>query len=167
MTGNAPTLKTVMLAYPKQNSVYDWLNSYLVDLAIFDGKTASAVAYQIDSIAHSIMEKYHYLKLTELMLFFSMFKAGELIDRNGEDTGKMYGTFSGKAIMSALRIFVLNHRNQIIYEEEQKKNQNNADVDYTKYLQFVQTKKDEAQNNQAVINEHNKQFLQSLNTQKK
>ena len=173
VTGTSPTVKTIMNAYADQkpNGIYDWLNSYLVDLAIFEGKTATAVAYQINSISHSIVEQYHYLKLTELMLFFSMFKAGELISKDGDDMTKMYGAFSGKTIMSALRIFVLKHRNNIIYEEEQKKLPT-FDVDYTKFL--INVKKEEESKpkpklrpkfSQSLIDEHNRQFLASLNNE--
>lgn len=163
ITGSSPTLKTVMTAYPQApNGIYDWLNAHLVDLAIFDGKTASAVAYQINSISHSIVEKYHYLKLTEIMLFFSMFKAGELVDKNGEDLTKMYGTFSGKVILAALRNFVLNYRNNVLYEEEKNKHIADAKVDYTKYLANVNFTKLEDKSKQEIIDNHNKEFLEQL-----
>jgi len=163
ITGSAPTLKTILTAYPQNpNGIYDWLNAYLVDLAIFEGKTASAVAYQINSISHSIVEKYHYLKLTEIMLFFSMFKAGELIDKNGEDLTKMYGSFSGKVILAALRNFVLNYRNNVIYDEEKNKRFADAEVDYTKYLANVNFTKKEDKSKQETINNHNKEFLEQL-----
>lgn len=168
ITGSSPTLKTIMTAYPQTpNGIYDWLNSYLLDLAIFEGKTASAVAYQINSISHSIVEKYHYLKMTEIMLFFSMFKAGELIDRHGDDLTKMYGAFSGKVILSALRTFVLNHRNNIIYEEEKKKNIPETEVDYTKYLANVNFTKHEDKTRQEIVDNHNKEFLQQLQNERK
>lgn len=168
--GTSPTIKTVMEAYPnKPTGIYDWLNAFLVDLAIFDGKTASAVAYQINSISHSIVEQYHYLKLTELMLFFSLFKSGEILSKEGEDLTKMYGTFSGKTIMSALRVFVLKYRNNIIYEEEQKKNPK-MDVDYMKFLKRFKDEQKEVKKrrpsfNQATIDEHNIQFLSQLYSQ--
>ena len=91
--GNAPTITTVIGAY-KSAAALDWLNSLVLDYAIFCGKSPTTNAYQIDSISQIIVQNYSYLKVTEIMLYFSMMKGGMLRDKHGDDCAKQYGAFN-------------------------------------------------------------------------
>lgn len=172
--GNAPTLTTIKLAYGNQ-AMIDWLNIYLVDVAMFFGKTDKAEPYQLCAISQSIYENYHYLKVTELMLFFSMFKGGKLKDRSGNNTAKMYGSFDGASIMDGLDRFI-EIRNIELERKEQNDRMNQQtewvrakdifgiDGIYNSCLKADKEKKDKAraEYDQRVIDEHNREFKKML-----
>lgn len=176
INGNAPTLTTIRLAYG-ENALYDWTNIYLVDVANFFGKTDKANAYQLYQISQSIYESYPYLKVTELMLFFSMFKGGLLKSKSGCNTAKMYGSFDGASIMEGLDRF-MEYRSQEIDKHIQAENARKraewdavkSDVVSTIYDDIrnkmardaEEKRKKRAAQEQKTINEHNKQFLDML-----
>ena len=125
IVGNAPTLSTIRYAYGDA-TILDYLNFVLLDLANFSGFGEKVTGMQIDGMSQTLLSKYHYLKVTELMLFVYMAKAGELRDRQGNNVFKFYGTFSGDVISSSMNVF-MEHRNKELYEEECKKEQANKD----------------------------------------
>lgn len=98
-TGGAPTLARVTAAYGEGVSE-SWLIIQIQDLYIYESVNYEerATVRQIDQTAQIICANYPYLKLTELMLFFSRFKAGRY--------GKPYGNLSGREICAALGKFI-------------------------------------------------------------
>lgn len=63
--------------------------------------SVAANGEQIEMIAMDIMSEYSYLKITEIMLFFLMFRTGQF--RYGDaDRGKMYGYISAEVISDCL-----------------------------------------------------------------
>lgn len=178
--GTAPTLSTVRRAY-NDAALFDWLNSLVLDYAIFCGQPKGTNAFQIDSISHSIVENYPYLKVTEIMLFFSMAKGSLLRDRYGDDQAKMYGTFSGHAIMSALRVFMEYRSNEINRMEEDRRKAE-TDTWLSARSQFVDPllkkmredmeakeaalKEQREKERQRIIDEHNREFKKMLESRK-
>lgn len=171
--GNAPSLSTIKLAYGEQ-AMLDWINLYLVDVAIFFGKTNNAEPYQVNAISQTIYENYHYLKASELMLFFSMFKGGKLKDKSGKNTARMYGSFDGAAIMDGLDRFIETINTEIDkYKQKQRIEQ---DQEWTRAKDlFVngvwedccradKERKDKARAEikQSLIDQHNREFLKML-----
>lgn len=112
--GTAPSLVVVREAYGK-GAAQSWLAFQLRDLSEFSGAKEKLGIAQIDDITEVILSQFAYLKVTELMHFFLLFKSGKF--------GKFYGAVDGLAIMEALREFIA-ERNDKVYrwrlEEEQR-----------------------------------------------
>lgn len=177
IVGTAPSLSTIKYAYGEQ-AMLDWINMYLVDVAIFFGKTNNAEPYQVNAISQTIYENYHYLKASELMLFFSMFKGGKLKDKSGKNTARMYGSFDGAAIMDGIDRFV-EMRNTYIngYEQTKRAEQNQVwtrakdlfvNGIWNDCLKADKERKDKARAEikQSQIDQHNREFLKMLESTK-
>lgn len=175
ITGNAPTLTIAIAAY-KEAAVFDWLNSLVLDYSIYCGMEGKVNAYQIDSISQAIVQNYSHLKATEIMLFFSMMKGGVLRDKHGDDCAKMYGVFSGQAIMAAMKVF-MEYRAVEIDKLERNTHKETFEAANAMFVQPLMKKlreemaaKDKALKEQRekekerLIKEHNEQFLKMLNS---
>lgn len=174
--GGAPTLATIYDAYGEA-TLYDLLNSFILDYVVFCGMANRTSAMQIDNISHTIFNKYHFLKVTEIMLFFCMAKNGELVNSKGENVARMYGTFNGEVLTNALLLFK-QHRDNVITITEQQKAKANIDNWESAKSTFVapllkqmredwekraaEQKRKDDEEMQRKINEHNKQFLAML-----
>ena len=108
--GKAPSLATVNEAFGK-GTAQSWLAFQLRDLSEFSGAKEKLSIGQIDDITEVIMSQFPFLKVTELMHFFLLFKSGKF--------GKFYGAVDGLAIMEALREFI-DDRNDKIYRWRQE-----------------------------------------------
>lgn len=108
--GDAPTLSEMDAIYGKNASSL-WLVPQLTDLSEFCNVQSSLSEKHIITLARLITAEYHYLKITELMLFFRRIKTGAY--------GKFYGTVSPIDIMYALRQFI-SERNRLIDTAESK-----------------------------------------------
>ncbi len=97
VTGSAPTLAQVNAAYGANTSAA-CLIPMLTDVSEFCGCKEKITTKQIDTLADIIVDGYHWLKVTELMLFFWWFKAGRY--------GRFYGAVDPMVITTALREFV-------------------------------------------------------------
>lgn len=94
--GKAPTLLDISNKYGRKLSLI-WLVGQITDLVTFTNCKNIINETQIRELARMINAEYHYYKLTEIMLFFYLFKAGEYDD--------FYGTISPAAIMKSLKEF--------------------------------------------------------------
>lgn len=121
----APTLETVRKEYGEQ-VVNDWLAIELDDYQNFVGvKEDNKVSYAvIKELSRMIQNRYYYLKLTEIMLFFQRLKYG--------DYGEMFGCVDAVRILRAFKAFV-DDRNILIdkelsrrREEQRKRDMKNA-----------------------------------------
>lgn len=177
--GNAPTLTTISNAY-SDAALFDWLNALVLDYALFCGEAKKANAFQIDSISHTIAQTYPYLKATEVMLFFSMAKGSQLRDKYGDDSMKMYGTFSGQSIMAALKVFMEYRYNEIDKHEKEEKKQQEEEwqsaqssviqpllkkmrEDMEAKSKAIKAQRDKER--QRIIDEHNREFQKMLQSQ--
>lgn len=134
--GDYPTLAKIKAEYGEQ-FVYDWLAVHLNDYQNFVGvKEENKASYRtIKEVARMIYNRYYYLKITELMLFFQRLKYG--------DYGEMYGCIDAVRIMRALRTF-FDERNQIIEKIEQRERERKMEEDRknaVSYEEYTEIKK--------------------------
>lgn len=106
--GKAPTLSQVNATYGNSTSAA-WIVPLIYDVSEFCGCKEKLNIQQTDDVAHIIANDYHWLKVTEVMLFFWWFKSGKY--------GKFYGSVDPMVITSALREFVQD-RNAIIAKRD-------------------------------------------------
>lgn len=102
--GSAPTLGQVNTAYGRHTAAA-WLVPLLWDVSEFCGCKDKLTDRQMGELAYIIVSGWHWLKVTEVMLFLWWLKGGKY--------GKFYGAVDPMTITSALREFV-GQRNAII-----------------------------------------------------
>ena len=134
--GDYPTLAKVKAEYGEQVT-YDWLAVHLNDYQNFVGvKEENKASYDvIKEVAKMIQNRYYYLKITELMLFFQRLKYG--------DYGEMYGSVDAVRILRAIRSFV-DDRNIIIEKREQRERERKMEEDRknaVSYEEYTEIKK--------------------------
>jgi len=95
--GSAPSLTVVKLGFGK-NIIETWLMAQIENLNNFCGVKEKANALQMLELSKLVIASCGYLKVTELMLFFTKFKMGEY--------GKFYGVIDPIVITSALNEFL-------------------------------------------------------------
>ena len=109
--GDYPTLTDIRETYgptfPTQ-----WLMPQIVDVSLFVGVKNLDQRQQMQ-LARVIATEYHYLKVTELLLFFYRFKTGRY--------GRFYGAVDPLIVTSALHEFIF-ERNEMLdkYEQEDR-----------------------------------------------
>lgn len=81
----------------EENTAILWLKIQLFDLAIFTGVKKPSNE-QMKMLCETILANYGYLKVTELMVFFSKFKAGQF--------ERFFGTFDAMVITNSLVMFI-------------------------------------------------------------
>ena len=96
LRGDAPSLGTIAVAYGR-DIPKAWIVPQLVDLCKYTGCPGKLNQFQLNSLAGVIQQNWGHFKLTELMLFFQMFKSGRF--------GRFYGTVDGLIITEALQEF--------------------------------------------------------------
>ena len=111
--GEYPTLSQVKRDYGS-NAPEIWLVPQLANLSEYCGARDKLTRPQLRELAWTIAHDFHYLKVSELMLFFRRFKSGRY--------GRFYGSVDPLVITKALRDFVAERNNAIDhYEREEKK----------------------------------------------
>lgn len=123
--GKAPTLSVLNEAFGK-NITETWLAIQIRNLSEFSGVKDKLDTAQIDMLAKTIIATFHYLKVTELMHFFLLFKSGKY--------GKFYGAVDGIVITEALQDFCRERNETLykIYEEERKREKEIEDKKHRK-----------------------------------
>ena len=109
--GKAPTLSVLNEAFGK-NITETWLAIQLRNLSEFSGVKDKLDTAQIDMLAKTIIAIFPYLKVTELMHFFLLFKSGKY--------GKFYGAVDGIVITEALQGFITERNNKIYQFEKEE-----------------------------------------------
>lgn len=94
--GDYPTLSELNNAYGR-TMASQWLVAQLTNLSEFSG-ARDVTAHQLEELSRIVAQEYHWLKITELLLFFYKFKTGCY--------GRFYGSVDPLAITTALREFV-------------------------------------------------------------
>ena len=110
--GSAPTLGTLRQAYGK-NMPTSWLVPQLLNLSEYCGCKGKLTDAQLEECARVIANEHSCLKTTELMLFFSRFKAGRY--------GRFYGNIDPMVITSALMVFRRERAEAIAQHEAEKR----------------------------------------------
>lgn len=96
LVGDCPSLKDVKDIWGETN-VAIWLANQIHDLSEYTGVNKKLNDYQKEEIARLITSEFHFLKLSELMLFFFKFKVGMY--------GSFYGAIDPLVITGALQKF--------------------------------------------------------------
>ena len=94
--GKALRLTDVAGAYEAKTAIF-WIKIQLLDLALFTGVKKPSDE-QITMLCETILANYGFLKVTELMVFFSKFKAGQF--------ERFFGNFDAMVITNSLATFV-------------------------------------------------------------
>lgn len=116
--GDYPTLTDICLTYGK-TFAEQWLYPQITDLSIFTG-AKNLDSGQVENLAAIIAAEYRHLKVTELLLFFYLFKTGRY--------GRFYGSVDPMVITCALRDFV-KERNIFIDQYEREQNNQKRELD--------------------------------------
>lgn len=95
-TGGAPSLNLLEIAYSPAVAE-SWIECQLKDLSEFSGCKEKLTVQQIEQIGQTICLHFGDFKVTELMIFFQRFKAGQY--------GKFYGAVDGLVVTEALQEF--------------------------------------------------------------
>ena len=111
--GKAPTLGVVKQAYGP-NAPTMWLMAQLYDLCEYTGAKKMDVQ-QATMLAEIIAQEYGYLKVSEILLFFLRFKAGNY--------GRFYGAVDPMVITAAIREFLKERDWACAQHEQQLKQQ--------------------------------------------
>lgn len=114
-----------------------WLIPQLMDLSEFCGCKEKLQGEPMEECAWLIAQNYFYLKISELMLFFNLFKQGRY--------GHFYGSVDPLVIMTALQDF-LRYRGDAIFDHKSEINlkhiveQEREAITYKEYLRRKQDK---------------------------
>lgn len=138
--GDIPTLSQINEAYGRHTAVM-WLVPQLYDLSEYCGCREKLQGKPLEQCADIIASEYHYLKVTELMLFFHRFKVGKY--------GRFYGSVDPLVITTALRDFITERA--IAYETHENQ-QNQARMEEYKakaisYEEYKQRRNNNENNN--------------------
>lgn len=112
VTGNYPTLSDLRECFGG-NMPKMWLLPQLFNLSEFCGCKDKLSIGQIEETAMLIARDFSCLKVSELMLFFSLFKTGRW--------GRFYGAVDPMLIISSLRVFVDEYRSDILERIERRR----------------------------------------------
>lgn len=103
-TGDAPTIGLLKATYTEKQ-VQAWIMAQLVNLNSFSGSKNKMEPQQMLMLSDIILTDYHYLKASELLLFFYQFKAGKF--------GELYGSVDPLRVSNALIEFAAYRRAEL------------------------------------------------------
>lgn len=118
---DTPTLATIRAEYGT-NAAIVWLVPQIKDLSEYCGCKGKITDSQMEQCAGIIAMTYPFLKVSELMLFFVNFKAGQY--------GKFYGSVDPLTITTALREFI--KERAAAFEKHEREERERADAEYKK-----------------------------------
>lgn len=110
--GEYPTLSQLKGDYGK-NAAIAWVIPQLTDVVAYCGCRDKLDKMQYKECAFVIATEYHWLKVSELMLFFHRFKAGHY--------GRFYGAVDPLVITTALRDFCKERAEAYVRHEQQQR----------------------------------------------
>ena len=96
VTGDYPTLTDLRLTYGR-NAAEQWMYVQIADMTVYTG-ARNLNKRQQEQLADGICAEYHWLKITEVLLFFHRFKMGRY--------GRFYGNVDPMVVTCALRQFI-------------------------------------------------------------
>ena len=128
--GDYPTLSEINRAYGDETA-FAWLVPQLTNLSEYCGCKEKLEGIQLENCADVIAMEFHYLKVSELMLFFHRFKTGRY--------GRFYGTVDPLIITTSLREFIKERNVEIERHEQEERERKAAEhrkraIPYTEYL---------------------------------
>ena len=128
--GTAPTLGQLQEAYGK-DSAASWVIPQLYNLSEYCGAAGKLTKLQYIELSTIIAAEFHYLKVTELMLFFYRFKSGRY--------GHFYGSVDPLVITCSLQEFINERGCAIAQNEQEERERRNIEeregvISYDEYL---------------------------------
>lgn len=102
--GTAPTLNIVRAAYSDEVAEL-WLMAQVENMNDFCGVSRKMSVPQMRELARMLLVDAHYLKTSELMLFFHRFKAGVY--------GEFFGVVDPQRVMAGLQEFLSDRRAEL------------------------------------------------------
>lgn len=115
--GDFPTLSMIEKRY-KISASY-WIVPQLMNLSQYCGCKDKLTGKSLEECAVLIAQNFYFLKTSELMLFFYLFKSGRY--------GKFYGSVDPLVIMQALwefmehrNVIIDRHKQEILYQQREK-----------------------------------------------
>lgn len=121
--GGAPNLGQLNMTYG-ENTAIMWLIPQLYNLSEYSGCKDKLEGHSLEMCAGVIAMEFHYLSVTELMLFFHRFKSGRY--------GRFYGSVDPLVITTSLRDFlreraaIYDHKESEEREKQYEENRRNA-----------------------------------------
>ena len=108
-----------------------WLVAQLYNLSEYCGCKGKLEGKPLEECAHIISMEFHYLKVSELMLFFYRFKTGRY--------GRFYGSVDPLIITESLRMFCDERSSAYTRHEQEQRKQREAEqrklaIPYDEYL---------------------------------
>lgn len=119
-TGFAPTLFVLAEAFGA-NVAHSWLAIQIRDLSEYAGSREKLSTEQIDQITKTVSLAFGYLKVTELMYFFFLFKSGKF--------GHFYGAVDGLVITESIREFLTLRSRELDRIEREERERLKAEQD--------------------------------------
>lgn len=116
--GDSPTLSVIDRTYGKRKA-NAWLIPQLLDLSLCCGLKEDASREQLEFTATFIATDFHWLKTSELMLFFYRFKAGCY--------ERFFSRFDPQVILSSLRMFLQERARAYEARDEELRRQKEAE----------------------------------------
>lgn len=107
-----PTLIELNQGY-SWNTAIKWLSVQLFDLSEYCGCRVKMTNRQMEQCAGSIVHRYGWLKVSEIMLFLVRFKQARY--------GKVYGAIDPMAILDALKDFVVERQEAYFHNEQEER----------------------------------------------
>lgn len=140
--GSAPTLFAMAEAYGA-DVADSWTMIQLRDLSEYAGAREKMTLAQIEELSRVIRSQYGFLKLTELMRFFLLFKSGRF--------GRFYGSVDTLAVAEAIGKFCVlrreivgvleRERQQRIAEEEEREHRKHC-ITYEEHLRRMRAEQE-------------------------
>lgn len=139
LTCEAPTLYVVRDAYGEDNTIA-WIFAHLSAIAMYVGvkKGDAVVVQQLMSMSRVILHNFEGMRVTDMMLFFSHFKAGHY--------GEFYGSFDPMVITRSINKFVewsRQKRGEVVRQQRQAEDRRRREMvdevlmGYSEYLASV------------------------------
>lgn len=117
VSANFPTLAQIEQAYG-DGFPAEWLAPHVANLSLHTGAKNISVG-QVRELSLIIAAEYHFLKITEILLFFHRFKAGHY--------GHFYGSADPMVVTCALREFLKDRADLIARHEQEQRERSEAE----------------------------------------
>ncbi len=128
--GNYPTLAQLK-ADCGSNAAKIWMVTHLHNLSEYCGCKGKLTDTALEQCAYTLSTEFHYLKVSELMLFFHRFKTARY--------GKFYGDVDPQVIAESLRLFCKERQqcydqHEILERQRREEEDRQAAVSYDEWL---------------------------------
>ena len=122
--GNSPKLESLNTIYG-QGTAEAWLVPEVVDACQFCGLKEMPDNYQLEKLVTIIADKYHYLTIDQLQLFFYWFCSAKYLH--------FYNSFDPFVIIRSLELFIKD-QNDAIYKRDKREKEERREREHQEWL---------------------------------